>query len=261
MNSKALAALVAATAIVLAGCGVGAEQAQDQASEGSSWTTNQPQGPQQGPQIPEVSPEEEPEVNEVAINPDAPLPTGVLDIDDDNAFGWPVNGPIDPDKPTLTLFEDYQCSFCKRLKQEESDSFLLTQEDYNLVIRPTGLRDFSLGNESSKDSTAALGCAIDRGIGLEYRQNLYQFQDPDGLGFTEEFLVESGKEILDGESETEAFERCVEEGSYADWAYNSTAILDPNEFSGTPSLYLDAEEVPIATVFDVDALIEYLDAA
>ncbi len=257
MKRKALAAFIGASAIFLTACGGDGEQAQEQVSDGSSLTAMPPQGPE----VPDVNPEEEPEVNQIVINPDAPLPEGVLSIDEENAFGWQVNGPIDPNRPTLTLFEDFQCGFCARLKQEDTDSFLLTQEDYNLVIRPTGLRDFNLGNESSKDSTAALGCAIDQGIGLEYRANLYKFQDPEGMGFTEDFLVESGKEMIDGEEAKDTFERCVEEGSYADWAYNSTAILDPNEFSGTPALYLGTEEIPIETVFEYEKLIEYLDVA
>lgn len=255
MRRKTLIALIGASAIFLTACGGSEEQAQGQVSSDSSFTA----GPPQGPQVPEADPEE-PEVNQVVINPDAQLPEGVLSIDEENAFGWQVNGPIDPNKPTLTLFEDYQCSFCARLKKEDTDSFLLEQDDYNLVIRPTGLRDFSLGNESSRESTGALGCAIDQGVGLEYRANLYKFQDPEGLGFTKEFLIESGKEMLVGEENKETFERCVKEGSYADWAYNSTALLDPNDFSGTPSLYLGEEEIPIETVFEIEDLISYLDS-
>lgn len=257
MNRKAIAALIGASIIFLSACGGSEDQAQRQTSEEPSLAASPPQGPK----VPDVDFEEEPAVNQVVINPDAPLPDGVLSIDEDNAFGWQVNGPIDPGKPTLTLFEDYQCSFCARLEGEESGSLLLTQDGYNLVIRPTGLRDFSLGNESSRDATAALGCAIDQGVGLEYRANLFKFQDPEGLGFTKEFLVESGKDMIEDEEGRKTFERCIKEDSYSDWAYNSTAILDPSEFSGTPSLYLGTKEVPIETVFEADELMEYLTAS
>ncbi|MEZ5115640.1 MAG: thioredoxin domain-containing protein [Candidatus Nanopelagicales bacterium] len=186
-------------------------------------------------------------------DPSAPLPKGVLDGASEVApYGVPY-GTAPATAPVLELWEDFQCPACGQLEREAGASIEKLAEDgkVQLVWRPTTFLDNNLNNDASKRAAAAWGCAIDGGVTREYHNTVFANQPTtEGDGWTDEQLLQFGKDSgLEGEAYT-AFEKCYTDRTYVGWAVNSTDVFYSSNIPGTPNAILNGTELPTATLLD-----------
>ena len=192
-----------------------------------------------------------------SVNPEAAAPVSALPADDDYAFGIEVNQ--DADVPTISVWEDFQCPACASFEEAAGDNLeaVAAEGVARLVIRPTTFLDRSLSTDHSARATAAYGCAVDTGLGEEYRRAVFANQPPtEGDGWTAEQLLQFGTDVgIEGEA-YDTFETCFVERDYLSWAANTTEEFYGGGVPGTPAVYLDGEEMDRAVLLDPEALRE-----
>jgi protein-disulfide isomerase len=196
---------------------------------------------------------------------DAPVPEGVLNTDDatDGVGAGNIWGRVyksNPGKPTLAIWEDFQCPACAVFEEQVGPAIraLADEGKVTLVYRPTTFieKRFSGTNpNSSTRATAAYGCAIDAGKGKDYAAIVFANQPAaEGDGWSQQQLIDYGTDAGISESDLPAFETCVNDLTYAQWATNSYNVFIDTGVPGTPSGFLNGTEVPSGTLSDPAAL-------
>ena len=197
-----------------------------------------------------------------APDPAAALPTGVLTSTDLYAYGKPVN-PEAVNKPVLAIFEDFQCPACGYVEKTNGAGIqkLATDGKVKLIWRPTTFLDPKFKSDASRRATAAWGCAIDANKTVEYHDWIYANQPAkEGDGWTNDQLLQYGKDVgITGDLYT-TFETCVTSQKYAGWAVNSTTICENSDAKGTPYATLNGKPIDNAILSDEAKLIAYIDA-
>lgn len=184
-------------------------------------------------------------------DPSAPLPAGVRGGDDEFAYAVPY-GTADASAPTLEVWEDFQCPACGSLEKANGAGLAALAESgrAQLFWRPSTFLDRNVGNDASTRAVAAWGCAIDAGKTREFHDELYANQPPQGVGWSDEELVEIGSSVGITGADFDTFSQCVTDRTYAPWAANSTQKFYESNIQGTPSVFLNGQAVATEIVAD-----------
>ncbi|NQU37754.1 MAG: thioredoxin domain-containing protein [Actinobacteria bacterium] len=195
----------------------------------------------------------------------AALPTGISSSD----FRYVVNPDVSGDVPTVLIYEDFQCPFCKKF-EETSGVALLEQAregKLKLQFQPGIFLDANLQNTGSQTATASWGCAIDAGKGIEFHEGVFAAQPAEETvgapGFTKEQMIALGQSVGITGDATAPFEKCVNDGQYNGWAANSNAQFEISGVSTTPSIYVNGSALNTQglDIFDPAVLIPAIEAA
>ena len=195
-------------------------------------------------------------------DPNAALPDTVFGADSPTPFGVPY-GTAAAGAPVLELWEDFQCPACGALELANGVGIeqLAEEGKVQLVYRPTAFLDSNLGNDSSHRAIAAWGCAIDEGFVKEFHQQVYANQPvEEGSGWADQELIDLGSNAGIAGTDLESFTQCVNDGKYLAWAANSTEQFYINQIPGTPSGFLNGEDVGTEILADQVRLTELVES-
>lgn len=197
-------------------------------------------------------------------DPNAALPAGVESDTYGVKYGsaW---GEGNDGIPTLELWEDFQCPACAMVEQAVGDQIKAIADagDVKLMFRPAIFLDRNPASDnSSARATSAWGCAIDAGRTGEYHSAVFAAQPAEeGTGWTDEQLVGLGASVgIEGEAFT-TFSQCVADGTYLAWGANSQQKFDEAEVGGTPTGYLNGQELKSNELADIEGLTQKIAAA
>jgi protein-disulfide isomerase len=200
------------------------------------------------------------------IVPTAPLPLGALGPTDSAAFG--VAYKVNPGKPVLTIWEDFQCPICKQLETTTVGSTLTRLADQGkitLIRRPTTFLDQrpeaqgGRNPDSSARATAAWGCALDAGKGEAFHRLLFANQpDTEFTGWSDAELIDLGRQAGISADGLTTFESCYRARTYDQWVANSYATFVHDGVPGTPIAFLNNVEVPSGTLQDPATLESFI---
>jgi protein-disulfide isomerase len=198
---------------------------------------------------------------------DAKVPTGVNGADGANAWGVPYK-KVDA-KPTLAIWEDFQCPSCAEFEKSFGASVVKLADEgkVNLVWRPTTFLDArfvatSPNPNSSHKAAMAWGCAIDAGKTKEFHSTVFANQPAtEGDGYTDAQLTAfATKSGITGDA-LATWTKCYTDKTYDQWVTNSFTAFGDEGVPGTPTAYLNGKEVPAATLQDMAALEKLIAAA
>ena len=215
-----------------------------------------------------VSQKSTPSTTPGGIVADAALPTGVFGAEETYAWGVPFNTAAG--KPTLAIWEDFQCPACGQLEAQAGTAIekLATDGKVNLVWRPTTFIDGGTGSvngpnpNSSQRATQAWGCAINAGKTGEYHNILFANQPAEeGTGWSDAQLLDFGAQVGITGAAYDTFTQCVADATYSQWAKNSYQTFLDDAVPGTPAAFLNGTEVPTATLLDSAALEKLISGA
>jgi protein-disulfide isomerase len=154
------------------------------------------------------------------------------------------DGPVD-----VTVWEDFQCPFCKSFEQANGD--MLRQRvddgDITMTIHPLSFLDDKLGNDSSSEAANAFGCVVDAGQkeALDYHLTLYQNQPAENPGtpaWSTEQLIGWGNDVgVEGST----FENCVNNGDYQGWVTQVQSTMGDEGITATPTVFVDGQEFDV----------------
>ncbi len=142
-------------------------------------------------------------------------------------------GPV-----TVELYSDFLCPACRAFERDARDDVdkLLADQKIRLVYRPVAILDRLSSNEYSTRSAAGAGCAADAGKLIDYAKLLFDNQPAEGgAGPTDEELIRLAGTagITDP-----GFVQCVRAGRYVPWVGHVTATMEPNNVTGTPTVFV-----------------------
>ncbi len=195
----------------------------------------------------------------------AAVPAGVSTTD----YRYTVNPGVAGDVPTVLIYEDFQCPFCKKLEDSSGVALLeqANQGKIKLQYQPGIFLDANLRNVGSQTATASWGCAIDAGKGVEFHEAVFAAQPAEETvgapGFTKDQMIALGEGVgITGEAFT-TFEACVNDGKYNSWAANSNAQFEVAGVSSTPSIFVNGTEINSQQVdiYDPAALLAAIEQA
>jgi protein-disulfide isomerase len=190
---------------------------------------------------------------------DAKIPTGVNASGGDYPWGVPYNQAAG--KPTLAIWEDFQCPACGSLEKASGAGIKKLADDgkVNLIWRPTTFLDANFlsgpNPKSSERATAAWGCAIDAGKAAEYHSLIFANQPAtEGDGWSDDQLIAFGATAgITGDAAT-TFSTCVKDSTYTQWSTNSYQTFLDDAVASTPSGFLNGTELTSAQLLDLPSL-------
>jgi protein-disulfide isomerase len=183
---------------------------------------------------------------------DSPLPTGITA---DTGYGFQVNTAAD--KPSVEIFEDFQCPACAQFEQTYGPLIQQEAADGNiqLTYRIMTFLDNNLNSDHSLRAANALGCSIDAGAGEPYHNTIYANQPAqEGAGWTDDQLKQFGADVgITGEAKT-TFDQCVDAGTYEGWAQLSNQAAFDAGVTGTPTVQVNWQTIPDSALASEQAL-------
>ncbi|MEZ5186856.1 MAG: thioredoxin domain-containing protein [Candidatus Nanopelagicales bacterium] len=183
---------------------------------------------------------------------DSAMPTGVSE---QTGYGFQVNTAAD--KPTVEIYEDFQCPACAQLERTYGPMIQQEAADGNiqLTYHPMTFLDNNLQTDHSLRAANAFGCAITGDVGEQYHNILYTNQPAnEGDGWTDDQLKQYGTDAgLSGDAQS-SFDQCVDEGTYKGWAQLSNDKAFERGISGTPTIFVNGKELPTNALASEKAL-------
>ncbi len=198
---------------------------------------------------------------------DAKIPTGTNNSSSDLPWAVPVNTAAG--KPTLSIWEDFQCPICGEFDKANGPTLekWVTEGKINLVWRLATFIDNNYAKTSpnpysSYRASMAYGCSIDAGKGEAYRTLVFNNQPAtEGDGWTNQQLLDFGKQAgITGDAYT-TFETCFNDQTYGQWVTNNVVTFNNDQIPGTPTLFLNGKEVPSSAINDMTALEKLINEA
>lgn len=153
---------------------------------------------------------------------------------------------------TVTIFEDFQCPFCKTFGRVFSNPI-----DDGVSDGTTKVEYFPvafLGPGSSIASNAA-ACAADQGKFYEYHQALFGHQ-PDkssGIQFTEELIFSLAKSTRMPDEDD--FKQCVSKNRYGAWVESLLTTMQERKVATTPTVFVNGKLFNFETSSEADLAI------
>ena len=188
-------------------------------------------------------------------------------------FGVPFPGTPNAGAPEVSIYEDFQCPACGSLEAvagenirqlAESGKIALTWYPVAFLDDNPSVRQANRDNDnpdSSKRAIAAWGCAIDQGKTADFHDALFSVQPEEGRGYSTQTL--KGLSAVTGMSQDQAtaYEACVDDQTYIGWARNATIAFRNTSIGGTPSVFVNGEQIDNGDVADQAKFAALIDAA
>ena len=147
--------------------------------------------------------------------------------------------------PVLDIYEDLQCPSCARFEGTQGQYLDSIIEDKKATVVFHTLS--FLGPESVIAANAA-ACSADEGKFLALHKMLYQTQPRENSGaWTNEALVVAGESVG---IKSKEYEKCVNNGTYADWVGNVQASAAQSDVNSTPTVFINGKELDRNAYYD-----------
>jgi len=166
-----------------------------------------------------------------AAPPSAPAPTPIVAVseDDDPVLG-DKNAPV-----TIIEFSDFQCSFCKRLREQTIEP--LKKEYIETGKVKLVYRDYPLGfHQYAHISAEAAECADDQGKFWEYHDKLFENQQ-----FLDEASLKKYAEEL--KLDTKEFNECLDSGKHKAEVDKDISDGTAAGVTGTPASFINGRKM------------------
>lgn len=156
-------------------------------------------------------------------------------------------GKAKPGVPTVELWEDFQCPGCGGLEKNNGKSIqqMAAAGDIKLTVHVMSFLDQNLNNDSSSRAANAAFCAADAGKFPEYHSAVFAGQPAEeGQGFTDKQLKQTFASAagITGAAAT-TFTKCVDEGTYKDYAKDTLKRSNDDGINGTPTIKINGKTV------------------
>ncbi len=168
-----------------------------------------------------------------------------------------VRNPNATGLPVLDYWEDFQCPACRDMEEATGATIRELVETDQAIVRYNILSflDGRLGNDSSSRAANAFACSADAGQQGPYHDAVFANQPAEeGVGYTDEQLIQFGTDVGITGAEFTTFQECVEGDTYGDYVTSVATAGAQASINSTPSVFLDGTQLPQEEAFDPAAL-------
>jgi protein-disulfide isomerase len=164
------------------------------------------------------------------------VPAGTVDT-----YGIPRGDESAP--VTMDLYEDFQCPVCKAYEGYLSDTYTKNVDagTLRIVYHPMAFLD-----DYSKRSLATAACVLDQNgpdAYLTLHGLLYQNQPSEQGPYPSD--DDLAKLAAQAGADQAAVAKCQQAGTFDGWAKAATDAASKAHVTGTPTMFIDGQEVPI----------------
>ncbi|MFT3877582.1 MAG: thioredoxin domain-containing protein [Propioniciclava sp.] len=181
----------------------------------------------------------------------------------------PASGQLKEGAPTVEVFFDYQCPYCRDLETTKGAAFnaLAESGEIALINRTMTFMDNNMRNTASSRAAVAAACSDEAGVYPEYNAAVFANQAaqeiPGSIGYTDELLTSTIPQAvgITGEALTR-FQSCVSSNATKDFVDEVDKAAYKAGVTGTPTLHVNGKVVewrPLPTT--PEALLAALKAA
>lgn len=165
--------------------------------------------------------------------------------------------PFGDDSAAVVMDEwvDFACPACKTFNDNLSPTVNEQVEAGELQVVYHPLSFLGAGSQRAAN---AFGCAVDQGLTHEYYDALFTIQDASDDPFTNDNLIDLGRQIG---IESDEFEACVTGGDYDGWVANVAESQVEAGVTGTPTIFLNGELTDLPPTSEPQALLDAIEAA
>ncbi len=178
-------------------------------------------------------------------------------------YGFVVGKPNAP--ASMVVYEDFQCPVCKQFETTDGSTIqkYITDGKLKVEFRPIAFLDrMSQGTEYSSRSLNAAACVrnyTDATTFKLFHDLLFKVQPAENTsGLTDAQLVDYASKA--GATQP-AVATCITDRTYKDWVASATEAASKAGVTGTPTVKLNGQDVPLDTLASPDSLKALLDNA
>lgn len=156
---------------------------------------------------------------------------------------------VKADAPTVDVYEDFQCPFCKHLEAASGDEFnkLAKAGDIKLIYHLKTILDQAGRDDSLRASNAAY-CADEQGKFEQYHKVVFTNQPQEGVGYTDEQLKSFGPAAgIKGDAQ-KSFDKCLDTGKYLKYAMQAETKSQKAGVFSTPVVKINDKKVSDTTM-------------
>ena len=146
--------------------------------------------------------------------------------------------------PTVGLYEDFQCPFCKQLENTSGSEFdkLAQAGDIKLVVHPMTILDRNGADDSVRAANAGY-CADDQGKFADFRKVVFANQPQEGVGYTDDQLKTFGSMAgITGDAK-KTFDQCVDGQKYVNYVNNVQTKAEKAGVFSTPTVKVNGKSL------------------
>lgn len=141
-------------------------------------------------------------------------------------------------KPTIDLWEDFQCPVCKQFESTNGDYMqkIIKEKKAKVVYHILSF----IGPESILAANAG-ACAADEGKFLQFHTYLYSTQGTENSGvWSNAGLIKAGATVG---LTSPKFIDCVNKGTYSGWVTNVSNDGAAKNINATPTVFINGKEI------------------
>lgn len=157
---------------------------------------------------------------------------------DGDAGGYVLAGTPAAGAPTLDIWVDYQCPYCKEFEDAAGQTYvqLAAEGQAKVVVHTLTFLDANLGNTASQLAAEGAAAADAQGRFAEYTQVVFGNQPDEGDGYALSDLRDYAAEA--GVADLDAWQSAVEAHTYAGYVNRVEAGMAAADVKGTPTVRL-----------------------
>ena len=151
--------------------------------------------------------------------------------------GYVLPGTPAAGAPTVDIWLDYQCPYCKEFEDAAGDAYveLAASGQAEVVVHTLTFLDGNLGNDASQRAAEAAAAADAQGRFVEYTEVVFAHQpEREGTGYTDAQLRQFAQDA--GVPDLAAWEAAYEGHAYRDHVRAVADSMRANDVSGTPTV-------------------------
>jgi protein-disulfide isomerase len=171
--------------------------------------------------------------------------------------GYVLPGTPAAGAPTVDIWVDYQCPYCKQFETAAGESYLAMAAagQAKVVVHTLTFLDGNLGNTASQLAAEGAAAAEAQGKFPEYTTTVFANQPKEGVGYTVATLRDLAKEA--GVPDLDAWQKAVEGHAYRDYVDSVEDSMKAAGVSGTPTITVtpvggEKKEIPTADLLGSD---------
>lgn len=154
--------------------------------------------------------------------------------------GQPISFGAADSPVTIDLYEDFHCPHCADFEEAFGQTLTDAQKAGQITLRIFPMAFIDAGSLSAAN---AFGCAAEAGFGEAYYNALFANHT---LDWSDSQLLALAQQVNGSVPDT--FSNCVTQRSHEDWVNSINDAASAAGVTGTPTMFLDGDQVDLTTL-------------
>lgn len=146
---------------------------------------------------------------------------------------------------TVDVYLDFQCPFCGKFETAQGEKLteLAKSGDIKLNYHVKTFLDENIPGDNSARAANAAFCSANAGKFAEFTRETFENQPEEGKGYTQDDLLEFGKNVGISDGAESAFASCVKNNTYGSYVEQTEEQTNKDGVNSTPVVKINGKDV------------------